>query len=58
MDTVHHHLVHNSGVPGAWPGFCASFDVTAAALVALITLARARSDRVDGLGPDLPGEPT
>jgi hypothetical protein len=42
MDTFHHHLVHNSGVPQAWPGFCASFDVTAAVIVALVMLARAR----------------
>lgn len=43
MDAFHHHLVHNSGVPRSWPGFCMSFDVTAAALVALLILARARS---------------
>lgn len=45
MDIFHHQLVHNTGVPGAWPGFCASFDVTAAALVALAMLARARAKR-------------
>lgn len=45
MDIFHHRLVHNAGVPGAWPGFCASFDVTAAALVALAMLARARAER-------------
>lgn len=45
MDVFHHQLVHNTGVPGAWPGFCASFDVTAAALVALVMLARARAER-------------
>ena len=42
MDTFHHHLVHNTGVPQVWPGFCMAFDVTAAAIVALIMLARAR----------------
>lgn len=51
MDAFHHHLVHNTGVPEAWPGFCAVFDVTAAALVALIMLARARSERARGFGP-------
>jgi len=42
MDAFHHHLVHNTGVPQAWTGFCASFDVTAAVIVALVMLARAR----------------
>jgi hypothetical protein len=50
MDTFHHHLVHNTGVPLAWPGFCASFDVTAAVLVALIMWARARSEHVQRFG--------
>ena len=44
MDGFHHHLVHNTGVPQVWPGFCMSFDVTAAALVALVMLARARRE--------------
>ncbi|MFM2055672.1 MAG: hypothetical protein RLY71_57 [Pseudomonadota bacterium] len=42
MDAFHHLLVHNEGVPRAWPGFCMSFDVTAAALVAGLMLMRAR----------------
>lgn len=42
MDGFHHHFVHNTGVPQAWPGFCMSFDVTAAAFVAWVMLARAR----------------
>jgi len=33
MDAFHHLLVHNAGVPRAWPGFCMSFDVTAAARI-------------------------
>ena len=45
MDAFHHHLVHNTGVPQAWPGFCMSFDVTAAVVVALIMVARARGSR-------------
>lgn len=40
MDLFHHHLVNNTGVPQAWPGFCASFDVTAGALVAVLMLVR------------------
>lgn len=35
MDVLHHQLVQNGGVPQAWPGLCMSFDVTAAALIAL-----------------------
>jgi hypothetical protein len=45
MDGFHHHLVHNTGVPQVWPGFCMSFDVTAGALVAWIMLARTRGKR-------------
>lgn len=53
MDGLHHHLVHNAGVPPSWPGFCGSFDVTAAALVAWVMQARARGERAQkslGLG--------
>lgn len=46
MDAFHHHVVHNTGVPQAWPGFCMTFDVTAAAFVALVMLARARGERM------------
>jgi hypothetical protein len=42
MDGFHHHVVRNSGVPQVWPGFCMSFDVTAAAFVAWVMLIRAR----------------
>jgi hypothetical protein len=45
MDVFHHLLVHNEGVPRAWPGFCMSFDVTAAALVTGLMLMRARDER-------------
>ena len=45
MDVFHHLLVHNEGVPRAWPGFCMSFDVTAAVLVAGLMLIRARDER-------------
>jgi hypothetical protein len=40
MDGFHHHVVHNTGVPQVWPGFCMIFDVTAAALVARIMVVR------------------
>ena len=42
MDAFHHRLVHNTGVPDAWPGFCMTFDVVAAVLVAGVLLARGR----------------
>ena len=34
MDLVHRHIVANPGVPAWWPGFCASFDIAAAAYLA------------------------
>ena len=52
MDVFHHDLVHNTGVPRSWPGFCLSFDVTAAALVALVILARPRGEREQLFSPD------
>lgn len=45
MDGFHHLLVGNTGVPQVWPGFCMAFDVTAAAFVALLMLARAAGAR-------------
>jgi hypothetical protein len=45
MDLFHHHLVDNAGVPQAWPGFCMTFDVTAAVIVAVVMLARGRRQR-------------
>lgn len=45
MDFFHGHAVQNTGVPSSWPGFCMTFDVTAALLVALIMLARAKRSR-------------
>jgi hypothetical protein len=42
MDSFHDHLVNNTGVPQVWPGFCMTFDVTAAGIVVLVMLARAR----------------
>jgi hypothetical protein len=45
MDVFHDHLVHNTGVPASWPGFCMTFDVTAAVLVGFVMRARARRAR-------------
>ena len=53
MDVFHHLLVHNEGVPRAWPGFCMGFDVTAAAVVSGLMLIRARGKRA-ALGWRLP----
>lgn len=44
MDAFHQHLVHNTGVPQVWPGFCMTFDVTAAVFVAWVMLARTRRE--------------
>lgn len=49
MDVFHHHLVHNSGVPPSWPGFCATFDVAAAVCVAWLMRSRARREAWSGL---------
>ena len=35
FDFVHGHLIANPGVPAWWPPFCLTFDVVAAAYVAL-----------------------
>lgn len=45
MDAIHHLLVHNEGVPAAWPGFCGTFDVTAAVFAAWLMRMRAQRAR-------------
>jgi hypothetical protein len=51
LDFFHHDLVHNSGLPRGWPGFCLTFDVTAAAFVACVLAFRANNKgRLPGLG--------
>ena len=42
LDVCHHDLVHNTGVPQGWPGFCLAFDVTAAVVVGCILVPRIR----------------
>ncbi len=42
MDLYHHLLVANSGVPPAWPGFCAAFDLTAGAFLGCLIALRQR----------------
>ncbi len=36
LDSVHGHVVANGGVPGWWPAFCASYDIAAAAGLAVL----------------------
>lgn len=36
MDLVHGLLVDNPGVPGWWPGFCAAYDLVAAAYLGFL----------------------
>ena len=43
FDFFHHRIIHNPGVPVWWPGFCLSFDVLAAAFLAMLLLRRSRS---------------
>ena len=51
MDGFHDALVHNAGVPSGWPGFCMTFDVTAAVLVACVLARRAQGKgNLTGLG--------
>lgn len=47
FDLFHPRLVNNAGVPPWWPNFCASYDVTAGALLALLLL-RAKSQPAIG----------
>lgn len=42
FDFVHHHLISNPGVPVFWPGFCATYDITAAGYLAFL-LRRSKS---------------
>jgi hypothetical protein len=36
FDLFHHLVIHDPGVPGWWPGFCLSFDIFAAAFLAML----------------------
>lgn len=42
FDAVHHRLVDNPGVPVWWPAFCAIFDLTAAAYIAVLLSTKSR----------------
>ena len=43
QDFFHHDLVQNAGVPRGWPGFCLTYDLTAAVLVGCILAFRANN---------------
>jgi hypothetical protein len=36
IDAVHGMLIHNHGVPAWWPAFCGTYDLTAAAMLAVM----------------------
>lgn len=40
FDFFHPHVLNNPGVPVWWPGFCLTYDVTAAAYLAWLLLRR------------------
>jgi hypothetical protein len=42
FDFVHSLAIANPGVPQWWPGFCLAFDVTAAAVLAVLLTTRSR----------------
>ena len=51
LDFFHDAIVHNAGVPHGWPGFCLTFDMTAALFVGCLLVFRARDKvRLSGLG--------
>ena len=43
FDAVHHRLIANPGVPEWWPPFCASYDLAAGAILAVLILADRRA---------------
>jgi hypothetical protein len=49
IDAVHGNLIVNTGVPMWWPAFCATYDLTAAAVLATMLSVRGRRGiRIDG----------
>ena len=42
FDSFHHLVIHNPGVPTWWPGFCASFDIIAGIIFAVLLKRRPR----------------
>jgi hypothetical protein len=50
LDLVHGHLINNPGVPAWWPAFCMSYDVAAAAYLALLLL-RSGNERLSAAHP-------
>ena len=40
FDMLHHLMIDDPGVPQFWPGFCAAFDIVAAAYLAVLLTKR------------------
>lgn len=49
FDAVHGHVIANPGTPSWWPAFCASYDIAAAAFLA-IRIGNVRSARSGSAG--------
>ena len=45
FDCVHDRVISNPGLPSWWPGFCATYDLTAAAYLAWLLNRRAGASR-------------
>jgi hypothetical protein len=43
FDSIHGHVIANPGVPLWWPAFCFTFDVTMAAVMAVLLLSARRA---------------
>ncbi len=46
FDLFHATVIANPGVPAWWPGFCMSYDVAAAACLAVVLVVRRRAARM------------
>lgn len=42
FDFLHRAVITNPGVPAWWPGFCSTYDIIAAAYLAMLILVRAK----------------
>jgi hypothetical protein len=55
FDAVHGRVIVNPGLPSFWPPFCLAYDVTAAAYLAVLLIARGRG-RAGSSGGDQLGD--
>ncbi|MBW4520714.1 MAG: hypothetical protein KME16_13540 [Scytolyngbya sp. HA4215-MV1] len=49
FDFIHHVVITNPGVPIWWPGFCLTYDITAAVYLAALILVRRSSNATSPL---------